>query len=68
MNDQEDHSAARALTTHQVARLDYARRDLETARAADLATLEPAALILIIERLRARLDDVLQLIDETDGA
>ncbi|MEU6597933.1 hypothetical protein [Streptomyces flaveolus] len=52
------------LTDLQRARIDYARRDLEYARAEDLAQLEAAGLILIIERLRGRLDDVLQLIEE----
>lgn len=53
------------LTDEQAARIDFARRDLENFRAADLAQLESAGLILMIERLRNRLDDVLQVIDET---
>lgn len=52
------------LTEEQRARIDFARRDLETARAADLGALQAAGLILVIERLRLRLDDALQLIDE----
>lgn len=54
-----------ALTESQKARLDYAHRDLEQARAEDLAQLDSAGLILLVERLRLRLDDVLQLFDET---
>ncbi len=52
------------LTASQADRVDFARRDLDCARAQDLATLEHAALILLVERLRLRLDDVLQVIDE----
>lgn len=52
------------LTDSQATRIDFARRDLEAARAADLAQLPPAGLILQIERLRGRLDDVLQIVDE----
>jgi len=54
----------RPLTHEQTARLDYARRDLESARAADLAQLPPDGLILLVERLRRRLDDTLQLVDD----
>jgi hypothetical protein len=49
---------------NQGARIDYARRDLEYARAEDLAQIDAAGLILIIERLRTRLDDMLQLVSE----
>ncbi|NED75294.1 hypothetical protein G3I51_23820 [Streptomyces sp. SID9944] len=52
------------LTDSQRTRIDYARRDLENARADDLARLEPASLVLLVERLRRRLDDVLQVVDE----
>jgi hypothetical protein len=52
------------LTDQQQARVDYARRDLEHARAADLARLPADGLILLVERLRHRLDDTLQLIDD----
>ncbi|MFI2761442.1 hypothetical protein ACH5A3_21610 [Streptomyces echinatus] len=52
------------LTDLHRARIDYARRDLEYARAEDLAQLHAAGLILIIERLRTRLDDILALVDE----
>jgi hypothetical protein len=52
------------LTDIQKARIDYARRDLETFRAEDLALLEPASLIIIIERLRTRLYETLELVAE----
>lgn len=69
MHEQHPPTPARPpLTDMQSARLDYARRDLETARAADLAQLPPAGLILQIERLRGRLDDMLQLVDEITSA
>lgn len=63
MHEDPPPSVAR-LTDIQKARVDYARRDLETFRAEDLARLEPASLILIVERLRTRLYDVLGLIAE----
>lgn len=52
------------LTNEQRARIDFARRDLETARAADLGALQADGLILVIERLRGRLGDMLDLITE----
>ncbi|MFG3085148.1 hypothetical protein [Streptomyces parvulus] len=54
----------RALTEHERARLDYARRELESARAEDLEDLDAAGLIFMIERLRGRLSEVLDLVDE----
>jgi len=59
-----EHPADCSLTEEQTARIDYARRDLEMARATDLGAIPAAGLILVIERLRLRLDDALQLIDE----
>lgn len=59
-----EHRPTEALTDLQRARIDYANRDLEHARAEDLAQLDPAGLILIITRLVTRLDDTLQLVDE----
>jgi hypothetical protein len=56
------------LTDAQRARIDYARRDLETFRAEDLSQLESAGLILVIERLRNRLDDALTLLEEITGS
>ena len=53
------------LTDEQRSRIAFARRDLDEARTADLAELPGASLILLVERLRGRLDDVLQLVDET---
>lgn len=52
------------LTASQRGRIEFARRDLDEARAADLAELPPAALIFQVERLRGRLDDMLALINE----
>lgn len=52
-----------ALTAEQRQTVDFARHALADARLADLGTLDPAALILLVERLRARLDDVLQVLD-----
>lgn len=56
-----------ALTNLQRDRLDFARRDLEDARARDLSDLDAARLILIITRLCSRLDDTLNLVDEVVG-
>ncbi|MET8475454.1 hypothetical protein ABZY90_19440 [Streptomyces sp. NPDC006422] len=53
-----------ALTTAQRCRLHFAELDLDDARCADLACLPAADLILLVERLRGRLDDVLRLVDE----
>lgn len=53
-----------SLTDIQAARLDFARRDWESARAEDLAQMEAASLILLVERLRGRLGDILTLVDE----
>jgi hypothetical protein len=52
------------LTDLQAARVDFARRDLESARAEDLAQLDAAGLILVVEKLRRRLDDMLGLVAE----
>jgi hypothetical protein len=52
------------LTDLQQSRVDFARCDLEAARALDLGRLDAASLILVIEKLRGRLDDVLTLVDE----
>lgn len=53
------------LTPMQATLVDYARRELEAVRATNLARLDDAELILTVERLRQRLDDTLQVIDET---
>jgi len=52
------------LTALQLARLDYARRDLESARAEDLTQLPADGLILLVARLCTRLDDTLCLVRE----
>jgi hypothetical protein len=52
MTDEKPQPSAGPLTDLQRARIDYARRDLEYARAEDLAQLPADGLILIIERLR----------------
>ncbi|MEV7112314.1 hypothetical protein [Streptomyces anulatus] len=52
------------LTPAQRSRLDFARRDLDEARSSDLAALGEPGLILMVERLRGRLDDTLGLISE----
>lgn len=70
MTDEQPQPHPGHLTNLQRARIDFARRDLEYTRAEDLAQLaqiDAHSLILMIERLRARLDDMLQLIDETTG-
>lgn len=53
------------LTPAQLSLIHFARRDLDAARAADLAGLSGSALILTTERLRGRLHDLLTLIQET---
>ncbi|MGW5928103.1 hypothetical protein ACWF2L_17905 [Streptomyces anulatus] len=52
------------LTPGQRSRRDFARRDLDEARSSDLAALGEPGLILMVERLRGRLDDTLDLISE----
>nr|WSS66789.1 hypothetical protein OG284_36825 [Streptomyces sp. NBC_01177] len=52
------------LTAAQRAAVDFAQMDLAEARAADLAALGEAGLILTVERLRGRLDEVLAVIEE----
>jgi hypothetical protein len=52
------------LTDLQRDRIKFARRDYEAARAEDLAQLPRAHLILLVERMRGRLGDVLDLADE----
>lgn len=52
------------LTAPQQTRVEFARRDYEQARSEDLAQLEAANLIILVERLRNRLGDVLAVVDE----
>lgn len=68
MTEQPDPTQGRALTNEQAARLAFAQRDLDAARAADLGQLNAADLILIVERLRSRLDDTIHLVDEITQA
>ncbi|MCG0062214.1 hypothetical protein L0F81_02745 [Streptomyces tricolor] len=67
MTDEPSQPPPGPLTDFQRARIDYARRDLEYARAEDLAQLPHDGLILLLERLRTRLDDTLSLIEEITG-
>ncbi|MFI5524963.1 hypothetical protein [Streptomyces platensis] len=56
------------LTPEQETRVVLARADLDAARTADLASQEPAELIILVERLRGSLDDALALVaDLTDS-
>ncbi|MEU1443024.1 hypothetical protein [Streptomyces mirabilis] len=59
--------AAARLTASQATRIDFARREWKCARGEDLACLDPAGLILLVERLRGRLGDVLDLVTEVCG-
>lgn len=68
MTQQPDPTQGSPLTPTQATRRDFARNDLEAARTEDLATMQPAGLILVIERLRGRLDDMLHLVDEITQA
>jgi hypothetical protein len=55
------------LDPSQQTTVDFARRDLAEARAADLAAIDDAQLILLVERLRGRLHQVLEVVDEVTG-
>lgn len=63
-NEQAPSPTGPALSDLQRTRIEYAHRDLEYARSEDLAQLQADGLILVIERLRHRLDDTLNLVDE----
>lgn len=54
------------LTNSQKTRIEFARKDLERARSEDLAGLDAAGLIILVERMRQRLRDVLDVVDEVD--
>ncbi len=47
------------LSRAQAAALEAAARDLDAARAADLAAMNPAGLITLVESLRSALHDTL---------
>lgn len=64
MSNEHSRTCMGRLTSMQRSRVDFARRDLEYARSEDLAQLEGAGLILLVERLRGRLGDMLELVDE----
>ncbi|MEU9003977.1 hypothetical protein [Streptomyces sp. NPDC048551] len=53
------------LSERQRGRLESSRRTVAAARVTDLAALNAADLIILVERLRAHLDDAVRLIDET---
>ncbi|MEV8479157.1 hypothetical protein [Streptomyces sp. NPDC051173] len=52
------------MTREQGTRLFLASHDLEEARAADLAELDVMSLIVLVERLRGSLDDIIRLVAE----
>jgi hypothetical protein len=54
------------LTEGQQTRIEFARRDLDHARSEDLSRLDAAGLVLLVERLRGRLADMLDLITEQE--
>ncbi|MEV0115897.1 hypothetical protein AB0H77_22050 [Streptomyces sp. NPDC050844] len=60
---QEQHPAPH-LTPAQASVIEFARADLARARITDLGALDSAGLLLQVERLRTRLDDVLGVIDD----
>ncbi|WP_138909458.1 hypothetical protein [Streptomyces chryseus] len=65
-DDDPDWRPARpTLDRSQRGRFDYVRIHLQQARSIDLATLDPAALIMLVERLRGGLDDMVRLFGET---
>lgn len=53
-----------ALSHHERARLDEARRTLAASRVIDLASLGEAGLITLVENLRAGLDTSILLLDD----
>ncbi|NEB92469.1 hypothetical protein [Streptomyces bauhiniae] len=55
------------LSPFQASRVNFARRDLDQTRAQDLAQLDGASLILLIDKLSGRLCDMLDIISETSN-
>ncbi|WP_217553087.1 hypothetical protein [Streptomyces sp. GbtcB6] len=68
MRDSCSADAEGPLTPLQRVRVHFARADLQRSRVTDLAELDEAHLILLVERLRGRLDDVLAVLDEMTSA
>lgn len=64
MHHQPSASGHPHLTDIQAARVDFARRDWEYARAETLGQLDEGGLILLVEKLRGRLGDMLDLVGE----
>ncbi len=56
------------LTEGQKTRIEFAHRDLDHARSEDLSRLDAAGLVLLVERLRGRLGDMLDLLAEQEGS
>lgn len=63
-HDENPDPARPCLDRPRLTRLALARRDLDDAHTADLATMDAASLVLLITRLRESLDDVLALVGE----
>jgi hypothetical protein len=68
MHDQPPTPGQPPLTDLQASRVDFARRDWEYARAELLGQLDAGGLILLVEKLRGRLGDMLDLIAEVSDA
>lgn len=64
MHDSHPEGATATLTATQRTIVDFAAHDLDSVRAADLGAIDAAALILLVERLRGRLDSVLNVVDD----
>jgi hypothetical protein len=67
MHEQNPDDGRPPLTAMQRDRLDFARRDLENFRDADLTQVDAAGLVLILARLLTRLDDTLRVVGEVTG-
>lgn len=62
--DPSDETTGLHLSRPQRTRLSLAAEDLERVRRTDLAALDPASLVLLVERLRGSLDDVVRMVGE----
>jgi len=67
VSDEPPEASTVPLSPMQRARVDFAAADFQRVRALDLAAMDDAQLILLVERLRRRLDDVLDVLDEVSG-